>query len=219
MRLSRKLLPLFCVSLAGVLVAQSLEAQSFSTTINATDSGHYANDGFHVAATLNYVVGNTSDGFTQRNYFVFAIPDTTADEIFSAELRLWNPGPPNPGYFSNDLSETYVLYDVTTSIASLRSENGGGPGGQAIYNDLGAGTIYGSVVVSPASNGTTVSIFLNPAFIAAANALGAGGLIAIGGAITTLDTKTSTPERVFGFTGSSLSQTQLVLEQRPRSEL
>ena len=111
----------------------------------------------------------------------------------------------NPLYLSDDPTETYTNYDVSTPIASLID----GTGGVGAWDDLGSGTVYGDVVVSAADNGTFISIFLNAAAIADANAA-AGGLFAIGGAVTTLGGDT---EIIFGLSGGgNASDTQLIVK-------
>jgi hypothetical protein len=66
----------------------------------------------------------------------------------------------------------------------------------AIFDDLGSGTTFGSYVASAADNGTTISITLNAAGIAALNAA-AGSTIAFGGVLTTLSPPAN--QYVFGF--------------------
>jgi hypothetical protein len=209
MKNSRCISKLLVVGLAVLVTGPTSEASTF--LIDATDSGQYSSEGDHAPGNFNYVTGNTSDRLQRRNFFVFALP-ATLETILSAELRLTNPGPPNPGYQSDNSSETYVLRDVSTSITNLMA---GGSGLTAIYQDLGTGTTYGSVVVSAASNGTIVTITLNESFISAAQAIGGGGFIALGGALSTLDSDPKTTEFVFGFTGASLSQSKLALTTIP----
>ncbi len=190
---------------AMVLISPSLQAAVF--VINATDRGWYDTAGFHDPINDNYIAGNSSTVRTVRNFFVFDLPNTS-DAILSAELRLLNPF---DGFTSPSPSETYELYDVSTSIVNLIA---GGTGLTLTYLDLGAGTAYGNTVATAATNGTTISIALNASFIAAAQSVN-GGLIALGGAVTTLDANSSTVERVFGFTGGNLASTQLVITTIP----
>ena len=68
-----------------------------------------------------------------------------------------------------------------------------------IFNDLGSGTLLGERIVSAADNGSTISIALNSDGLAALNAA-RGGLLAIGGALTSLGL--SDDEYVFGFSES-----------------
>lgn len=168
-----------------------------SVTIDATDRGYYSATGNHDPANDNYYAGYNGSQFgnTFRNFFVFDLPGAT---VLSATLYLWNP---SNGHYSLDPSETYSLFDVSTSIAALRA---GGSGLSGIYNDLGSGTSYGSVTVTSASNGTYISIPLNSSFPNAAN----GGSIALGGAITTLS-GSSDQDAFFGTGGGYTFDTQL----------
>jgi hypothetical protein len=73
----------------------------------------------------------------------------------------------------------YVLWDVTTSQASLHAGDTGSAAGIAIYGDLGSGTTFGSVL--PASLSTSpIVVPFNAAGIAALNAA-RGGPMSIGG--------------------------------------
>ena len=97
--------------------------------------------------------------------------------ITSAEVRL---GMGVNSYLTPDSSETYNIHEVTSTIAGVTDGFANVP----VYTDLGDGTLFGSVVVSAASEGTTVVIPLNAAGLAFLN--GKTGQIAFGGAVSTL---------------------------------
>ena len=179
-------------------LALGLSRSASAVTIAQSDRGWWDIGGRHVEGNSNYEVGNDAinSPFLYNNYFVFNLTGVT-QQINTASLQLGNPA---TGYNSADASETYTLFDVSTPTATL-SANGfnSGPG---IYNDLGGGTALGSVVVTAASNGTTVNVTLNAAGLTYLNA-GRGGLIALGGSITTLDGSTSTNESLFSNTFAS----------------
>ena len=182
------------VTLLGLLIAPTAAR---ADVINAIDSGWYSGTGMHVATNDNYVVGDVS-GLVRHNFFVF---DLTAvvDDIVSASIQLYNPDNALPalrGYVSPDPTETFVLYDVSTPIASLSASSAAGPAGVAIFDDLGTGTIFGQRVMSATDNGTTISLGLNADGLAALNAA-RGGLFALGGALTSLGSFGD--EYVFGF--------------------
>ena len=68
---------------------------------------------------------------------------------------------------------------MTTPISTLTA---GGSGLVGIYNDLGSGTLFGSLLFSEADNGSLLSINLNASALAAISAAISGdGNFAIGG--------------------------------------
>ena len=168
--------------------------------LNASSSGWWDNTGSHTAGNLNYVVGQ-SPPTVYRDFFVFNLGSVTPT-ILSARLNVTNP---SDGYSSPLSSDTFGLFDVSTSIASLEAT---GRGQRGIYNDLGSGNSYGSLTVNSADNGETVSTPLNATGVTALNA-GRGGQFAIGGALTSLvggDT-----QYLFSDTGNAGDIEQLVL--------
>ena len=215
--------PLVLAALLVCATAQNVAA----VTIDATDRGWYGNDGTHPQPAqptfpdiLNYITGDCRrapcgdigiDEF--RNFLVFDLSGVTAP-IVAATLRLQNTAGMAPfldrvGFFSDVGSETYLVSEVSTSIASLLA----GTGGVAVFNDLGSGTPFGSITATSAANGTFVEIDLNSVAIAALNL--ASGLFAFGGAITTLN-EVADKETLFAFSDlSPLSDTQLKLTVVP----
>src|SRR4051812_41159859 len=111
---------LICV---GLLTFCS-SAQSSIITVKAATSGYY--ELFPTTGTVsslvspNYVVGTCCDGFEHRNFFIFPLTGLDPSTITSATLRLSVPGVENVfyGFVSPRGSETYVLYDVTSPVAS-----------------------------------------------------------------------------------------------------
>jgi hypothetical protein len=179
--------------------------------INAFDSGWIFGDGSHTATNNNYIAGQglnpTLNEF--HNYATFTLSASTPT-IIGAELRLFSPA---TGYNSPDPTETYTLFDVTATPASLDTTRlAGDATGIAIHADLGSGTIYGSRVVSAADNNTTVAITLNAAAVAALNAA-IGSTISLGGALTTL-AGTAT-QFIFAGTSGATGTVQLVLQTVP----
>lgn len=186
------------------LVAADINTVSAQTIINATDSGWYDNSGFHSSINSNYAVGE-GDGIIVHNFFVFDLTGISMN-IGSATLTIENP---SNGYYSGDAFEIWTLYDVSTDITSLTASGNGHTG---IYDDLGSGTIYGSVVETSDVNGQLVNVTLNAAGIAALNAA-KGGLFAIGGAITTLD-GSDNKEYLFGHSDETYTR-RLTLNAEP----
>ncbi len=207
----------------AVLLLCATPQNAAAITIDAPDRGWYGDNGTHNTSVLNYLAGDcdggtcvagTNTGIDEfRNFFVFDLSGVTG-AIVAATLRLDNTDgtaqfPGNVGFFSDTGSETYLVSEVSTAIASLIA----GTGGVAAFGDLGSGTSYGSFTATSADNGTFVEIALNSAGIAALNL--ASGLFAFGGAITTLNGFPD-EETLFAFSDSGLlSDTQLELTVVP----
>jgi hypothetical protein len=159
-----------------------------SVIVANRDRGWYDQTGEHSSGNQNYIVGTCGQvpapscngiGDTHRNWATFNIP--VGLTISSATLRMFNPGAvaTELGYVSPNPTELYTLYDVSTSIATLESDNSGQVG---IYNDLGSGTSYGQRTVSAADNNSLVSMSLNAAGLAAIQGR-AGQAWAVGGSL------------------------------------
>ena len=160
-----------------VLVSAAPPAAATQTTLNAVGQGWYQDTGYHVAALENYFVGTgTNPPYEQhRDFFVFSLSGVTGTTIVSATLRVPNPvGATGAG--------TLSLYAVSTSISSLTAGYPSGSAtGQAIYADLGDGTVYGSTTLTSADLATNpVDVTINTDGLAALNA-SQGGSFAVGG--------------------------------------
>ena len=145
--------------------------------------------GGNPAANSNFYTGGYSG--ERRSFFVFDLTGVTGP-ITTASIQLQMPV---NGYISNDPSETFAIFDYLLNPTGLLTSpiTAGG------FADLGSGTQFGSVNLTPASQGTLVVINLNSAGITAiTNALGVK--FAVGGAVTTLSGQTANDEAVFGFT-------------------
>jgi hypothetical protein len=188
-------------ALAGVAVAQAA-----TVTLTPVVSGSRIDSGS--PSTLGYGVGWFPGGDpinVSRNFFVFDL-SSVSGPITGATLRLENPV---AGYLSADASETYTVFDVTSSIADVTS----GFANVAVYTDLGTGIAYGSTSATAASNGTVLDIALNPEALAFLN--GSSGQIALGGALTTLALG-STNELLFaGSTNSLVRELVLITDPIP----
>jgi hypothetical protein len=178
---------LFHTTITSSLFALALYAAPASAAviqINATDTGSYQTNGNHTATLQNYIAGQ-SFGAEFRNFFVFDLTSVSAP-ITSATLNLYNPNTnPHPcclGYRSPQSTETFNVYDVSTSVSTL---TGGGTGLTDVFADLGTGSMFGSYVASAADNGKVISIGLNAAALAALNSA-LGKVIAFGGALSTV---------------------------------
>lgn len=172
--------------------------------IDALDSGWYSDAGFHGPENFNYLVGECylpqcSEVVTFRNFFVFDLSNIDG-EILTASLVIENPV---GGYVSNDQSETWTIFEVTTPVSALIT---GGSGLTDIYNDLGTGQMLGNFVVTPTSS--LVQIDYDQAGIEVLNAT-IGDHYAVGGAITTLDAEDNR-EWVFG-NGNEVNVRKMIL--------
>ncbi|MEM9176174.1 MAG: hypothetical protein AAGC67_13180, partial [Myxococcota bacterium] len=124
----------------------------------------------------------------QRNYHIFDLSSVAPGQtILSAELRLTHP---TGSYVSSngDPTELVRFFDISTSTSDLRSPDETQPNSvlDAIFDDLGSGSVYGEFLASPSSDGTVESITLTADAIADLNAA-IGGEWAIGGALQTID--------------------------------
>jgi hypothetical protein len=183
-------------ALLSLLAFSALAAPASAATISvvASDSGFYNSAGNHTAQNQNYLTGRF-DTTDRRSFFVFDLSGVSKP-VTAATLNLYNPDVSDflKGYVSPDPTETLAMFDVATPIDTLTL---GGLGIAGVFDDLGTGVQFGTVVVSPADNGRTVSIVFNAAGIDAINAA-LGGRIAFGGVLTTLGAGIAS-EHVFGF--------------------
>lgn len=109
-----------------------------------------------------------------RPYFVFDLSGVSGT-VTNAVLAL-----EHEGYFSQALSETANIWDVSTPINSLR--NSASLAGT--YADLGSGSFYGSFTGSLATANTQISVNLFPVAITDING-SLGGEFALGLALAT----------------------------------
>ncbi len=151
-----------------------------ATTLTATISGWFANDGRNVrngvSALQNYGVGWDPVDFEQsillRDFFVFNLSGVSG-MIVSATLNLYVPNKPpdsGPGYVSFEASEPYQLTSSSTSVADIVQIYGPDSAkGLSIFNTLGTGTVFASTTVTAADDGTTLHLTLNAAGLAFLN--------------------------------------------------
>jgi hypothetical protein len=151
--------------------------------LNSTDRGRYSEFGTHIAADHDsYLAGQVL--FTEfRNYLSFDASSVTAP-VTAASLRLFLPNGSflNDSFSSPHANETFTIYDVSTSLASLSAFH---IGATSIYNDLGSGVSFGSTLISDSNEGTFIEIALDAAFLSYINA--GNDVFALGGAITSLN--------------------------------
>jgi len=162
---------------AGACVLPSTMVLGGSINVEAENRGWYTDFGLHLSGNPSYYIGDDGEAL-YRNFFVFEIP-VFSETVTGATLKLWNP--PN-GFFSQDPSETYELFAVSTPIEDLVSDQFSATD---IYENLGSGLSFGSITLSDSDNDNFVVLTLNATFLSALNAA-QGMQLAIGGALTTL---------------------------------
>jgi len=133
-------------------------------------------------------------GFTENfaSAAIFDLADLSGP-VTSASLELsLEPG----GFDSNDAFEEFVIHDVSTSPDLLIISSGNGS-----FFDFSSGVLFGATNVEATDEGSIVSLQLNADGIAEIDS-SAGGLVAFGASVSTLD----------GTQGVSFSDVQLVVE-------
>lgn len=188
------MLVLFCFGAAGV-------ARADFVALSNTDSGWYDSTGFHDSTNKNYIAGSLV-GTTFHNYFVFSL-EGVSGTIKSAKISLVSA-------FING-SGTYSLHSVTTAPSDLSADH---TNRIDIFNNLGGGTLLGSMTVTPDDSFGLVILNLNQAAIAALQSSG-GGTFAVGGFF---DTAPNTFAFGASQDGSPDLRNQLIIETQPVPE-
>jgi hypothetical protein len=199
------------IGASGLLLLSASVCPAAQFTLNAVNSGFYRQDGSHQPdnyAAGWFGVGTSPPNIELRDYFVFDLSPVSGT-ILSAHLHLSTMSPNTTGFSSPDPSETYTLLDVSTSLSTLT----GGTGGVSAFTDLGTGTVLGAVTVD-SSLGATVDVPLNSAGILTLQ--GQTGLVALGGAITTL-AKGSPSEFLFNSTNATLTRQLVITTDKPKT--
>lgn len=165
----------FLCLVAALLVVSIATASAATITINATDAGWYRDDGRNGGSGTagSYAAGGSGNVF--RNWFVFDVSGIT--NITGATLHLFDPS--YLGFPGTNLEQPFQISSVSTPVSTLRSTETS----VDIFNELGAGTPFGSALVSPANPDTYVDLVFNSAGLAALNS--ADGEIPFGGRVTT----------------------------------
>jgi hypothetical protein len=167
-----------CCSVVGVQLCSSL-ASATPEVIQPIDTGWYWLDSggyLHQPSNTNFIVGHEDVNDREyRNFFVFdlsAIHKPIVSATFQAGLTSFGAS------ITVGTVGTWTLYDVTTTINSLR--NASTP--STTFADLGAGQVFGVLKFTRNDRGNTVTVDLNSAAIASMNSSG-GGLWAFGGRV------------------------------------
>jgi hypothetical protein len=153
--------------------AQTLNLNG-NLTIGASQTGWFDASGDHISGNTNYFTANAPGviGPEYRSYFTFDV----APGATSAAITIGNDP---SGSYTDSGNFTLTLYDVTSAINTYQ----GYSGATDIFDDLGTGTVYGSITLDGTASSYTIN--LNAAGLAALNAAGiAGEEFTIGARVT-----------------------------------
>jgi hypothetical protein len=158
--------------------AQTFSISDSQIDVGVNNAGWWSPTNGNADANDNYIVGSIDFGGLVyfHNFFTFDLADLNGP-VTDAELRISRSG-------SNDTSGgfgsvEYTLWDVSTDYLDLNANDGTS---QAIFDDLGSGTSYGSVNVPDDGSPDPLVITLNAAGIQAINR-SSGNFFSIGGAL------------------------------------
>jgi hypothetical protein len=122
--------------------------------ILAENRGWWEVTGRHDSDNNNTLTGNCACGTTQTNsYFSFPIPSFDGN-VTALSVRL-----EHESYVSNDPSEAFTVYDVSTDAMTLEA-SGSGMAGTVVHNDLQTGSLYATFILSDATVGTVPELRL-----------------------------------------------------------
>ena len=179
--------------LAVALIATFGITAASADTLEAGNIGWFRDNGGHGPYNFNFATGQNT-GNEYRSFFTFDLSAYSGQTFTSATLHLWNSTINNGtqfGYDSADVAETLNVYDVAGNVTNLSNRGYGtnalDPVGQAIYADLGSGTLFGTVTVTRTGSGagSYVDVTLNANGLSALNAA-AGSSLALGSAVGSL---------------------------------
>ena len=149
----------------------------------------------------NYIAGYSIGAEAEyRNWFVFDLGDI--DTVSDASLRVYINELYFGGYSSDDIFETWAVWDVSSSVYELTN----GINSLSVFEDLGSGALFGETNIAKDDEGSFIEVELNAQALASLSS--ADGLWAIGGSVTTLGDKS---ESQIIFSSSLGDQVELVV--------
>lgn len=168
--------------------------------------------------TQNYFAGQvdvSGEPFELRNFFIFdlsAVPGTIVGASLLLDMTRYAGA-----YVSPDATETYTVFDYAGNPLTLPVS----PSSVTRFTDLGTGVVFGSRVYSEADTGVgtnnLTTILLNTDALLALNTARMGvGVIAFGGALTSLSG--TSPQGIFGNTHLDGALSRLEVEYTPVPE-
>ena len=181
-------------------------------TLNAIERGWFAETGAHSAEHQNTATGIAGDLGILRAFIVFEMPQLSGS-ITGASLRL-----ELEAYLSGEESETFMVMGVTTPARAMEMTYlPGAAAGQAIFADLGNGSVYGHATVTADDVGRVLEISLSEQALQDMQAA-AGALFAIGIQLDQTDPPQAATDtlKMVRFSAASEDRTQqLVLHTSP----
>lgn len=210
-------------ALAGVATFSAIDS-GFVTEAGGSAKG----DGTVSPATFNYSVGyevHYAPGYfsaalapmDRNNYFVFDLFGVS-DPIISASLVLWAStlesvdgsevfdvvAPVDPGAALAD--STFL--ELANSIGPGEFDDAGDPAipvAASLYGNIegGIGTLLASEVITSAVDDSLITIDLLPAGVDYLNIM-SGGVVMLGGSVSSIAPGLGTPQQPFGFTGPDI---------------
>lgn len=176
-------------------------------TLNAINRGWFAETGAHSALQQNTATGLAGDLGILRTFLVFDLSVVTVP-VQRATLRL-----ELEAYLSGGDAETFVVGCVKVPARSMGiSYLPGAAAGQAIFEQLGAGAVYGQATIAASDVGRLIEIALSPQAIIDIQAA-AGNLFAVGIWLNDINQEAHDTLRMIRFSSAAEARThQLVLE-------
>lgn len=161
---------------------------TFRTSEHTFDSG-ISNQGWWSPTRVgaddndNIFVGTAAPSVELNNFFTFFLDGVTPGSVVSGTLRI-----NDTGSGSGPFPVTYSLFDVSTDAAILNTNDGTST---PIFDDLGSGNMYASVVLGD-NPSSPFDINLNAFALADINAA-AGNYFSIGGTLNTVTQQVPEP--------------------------
>lgn len=191
---------------SGIFLAAGLAASAHASVITVTDdsSGWFtsgSSNNYFNSGTENYFVGYCSgDGCgsegEHRNFFSFSIPEL--DGPITSAVMTVNTGGTS---FAQNPIATYQLSSLPDTFG---------------FDDIGSGTLFGSLDYSVDSTDTDESIVLNNAGIAA---IAPNSTFSVAGLITNLSSNAGSDQYLFGADGAGDGTAQLTITTQDNSEM
>jgi hypothetical protein len=181
-------------------------------TLHAIERGWFAETGAHSAQHQNTATGIAGDLGILRAFIVFEIPQLSGC-LTGASLHL-----ELEAYLSGETSETFRVMGVNTPARAMgMTYLPGAAAGQAIFDDLGNGSVYGHATVTADDVGRVLEISLSPQALQDMQAA-AGTLFAMGIQLGQSDPPQAANDtlKMVRFSAASENRTQqLILQTSP----
>jgi hypothetical protein len=170
----------FTTDPAGALILSTGDSPFFEGSRN---QGWWSGTSTNYDTNTNYFAGRDEIGSQLRNFFSFDRSAPCTATTLTLKLQRYQASG----------SHTYTLFDVSTPAAELNRNEGRS---EAIFNDLGTGTQYGTFTVDPGDEDDILSFPLNAAAVADFHAA-QGTFFSVGGRASAEEA--SEPEHLFAY--------------------